>query len=78
MSKDYIVDQVPRVREEQAAKHDFDVKAMLDSARKRQRRSTRKVVSLVQKKIAKPPRDLPSLPGKVIRTLRRVDIYEER
>ena len=50
MAKDYIVDEVRRVREEQAAKYAFDVKAILAAARKRQRRSGRKVVSLVQKK----------------------------
>ncbi len=50
MANDYIVDEVRRVREEQAAKYAFDVKAILAAARKRQRRSGRKVVSLVHKK----------------------------
>jgi hypothetical protein len=50
MADDYIVDEVRRVREQQAAKHAFDVKAILAAARKQQRRSGRKVVSLVQKK----------------------------
>jgi hypothetical protein len=50
MADDYIVDEVRRLRKEQAAKHGFDVKAILAAARKRQRRSGRKVVSLVQKK----------------------------
>jgi hypothetical protein len=50
MADDYIVDEVRRLREEQAAKHGFDVKAILAAARKRQRRSGRKVVSLVPKK----------------------------
>jgi hypothetical protein len=50
MAKDYIVDEIRRVREEQAAKYAFDVKAILAAARKRQRQSGRKVVSLVQKK----------------------------
>jgi hypothetical protein len=49
MAKDYIVDEIRRVREEQAAKCAFDVEAILAAARKRQRRSARKVVSLVQK-----------------------------
>src|SRR5712691_5535141 len=49
MPKDYIVDEVRRVREEQAAKYAFDVKAILGAARKRQRRSGRKVVTLAQK-----------------------------
>ena len=50
MAKDYIVDEVRRVREGQAAKHGFNVKAILAAARRRQRRSKRKVISLVQKK----------------------------
>ncbi|MGA3325123.1 MAG: hypothetical protein ABSF45_11670 [Terriglobia bacterium] len=50
MADDYIVDEVRRLRQEQAAKHGFDVKAILAAAKKRQRRSRRKVVSLVQKK----------------------------
>jgi hypothetical protein len=49
MARDYIVDEVRRVREEQAAKYAFDVKAILAASRKRQSRSGRKVVSLVQK-----------------------------
>jgi len=50
MADDYIVDEVRRLREEQAAKHGFDVKAILAAARKRQRRSGRTVVLLVAKK----------------------------
>ena len=50
MAKDYIVDEVRRVREAQAAKHGFEVKAILAAARRRQRRSGRKVVSLTLKK----------------------------
>lgn len=49
MSKDPIVDEVRRVRESEAAKHGFDVKAILSAAKKRQRRSGRKVVSFVRK-----------------------------
>jgi hypothetical protein len=45
MARDHIVDEVRRIREEQAAKYAFDVKAILAAARKRQRRSGRKVVS---------------------------------
>jgi hypothetical protein len=47
MADDYIVDEVRRLREEQAAKHGFDVKAILAAARKRQRRSRQKVVSRI-------------------------------
>lgn len=50
MARDPIVDEVRRVREEQAAKHGFDVKAILQAAKKRQRRSGHKVVSFVPKK----------------------------
>jgi hypothetical protein len=50
MGRDYIVDEVRRIREEQAAKCNFDIKTILASAKKRQRKSGRKVVSLVPKK----------------------------
>jgi hypothetical protein len=50
MARDPIVDEVRRVREDLAAKYDFDVKAILMASKKRQRRSTHKVVSLVPKK----------------------------
>lgn len=50
MAKDPIVDEVRRVREEQAAKYAFDVKSILAAAKKRQRRSGHKVVSFVPKK----------------------------
>jgi hypothetical protein len=46
MAKDYIVEEVRRVREEQAQKYSFDIKTILAAAKKRQRRSGRKVVSL--------------------------------
>ena len=51
MADDYIVEELRRLREGQAAKHDFDVKAILAAAKKRQRRARRKVVSLVPKKM---------------------------
>ena len=50
MSNDPIVDEVRRIREAQAAKYDFDVRKIVAAARKEQRRSKRKVVSLVGKK----------------------------
>ena len=50
VAKDYIVDDVRRLRQEQAAKHDFGVIAILAAAKKRQRRSKQTVVSLVPKK----------------------------
>lgn len=49
MSKDYIVDEVRRIREEQAAKYGFDIKKIFAAARKRQRKSGHKVVSFVKK-----------------------------
>jgi hypothetical protein len=50
MAKDPIVDAVRRVREDLAAKYGFDVKAILMASKKRHRRTTHKVVSLVPKK----------------------------
>jgi hypothetical protein len=50
MSKDPIVEEVRRAREAEAAKHGFDVKAILSAARKRQCRSGHKVVSFARKK----------------------------
>jgi hypothetical protein len=48
MLKDPIVDEIRRIREKQAAKHGFEVKAILADARMRQRRSNQRVVSFVQ------------------------------
>ncbi len=45
MTKDHIVDEVRRVREEQAAKYGFDIQAIVAAAKKRQARSRFKVVS---------------------------------
>ena len=50
MPRDPIVDEVRRVREDEDAKHGFDVKAILAASKRRQQRSRRKVVSLVPKK----------------------------
>jgi ribosomal protein L14 len=50
MPRDPIVDEVRRVREAEAAKHGFNVRAILVAAKKRQRRSRSRVVSFVQKK----------------------------
>ena len=59
MANDYIVDDVRRLRKEQAAKHGFDVIAILAAAKKRQRRSKRTVVSLAPRK--KPGRAMPHI-----------------
>ena len=50
MPKDPIVDEVRRVRQVEAAKYGFDVKAILVASKRRQRRSRHKVVSLCAKK----------------------------
>ncbi len=50
MARDPIVDEVRRVRENEAAKCGFDVKAILVASRKRQRRSSHKVVSFAPRK----------------------------
>jgi uncharacterized protein (UPF0335 family) len=49
MMRDPIIDEVRRVREHEAARHGFDVKAILVAAKRRQRRSGHKVVSFVKK-----------------------------
>lgn len=50
MTRDPIVDEVRRVREDEAANYSFDVKAILMASKARQRRSKRKVVSFAPKK----------------------------
>jgi len=50
MARDPIVDEVRRVREDEAAKYGFDVKAILVASKRRQRRFRHKVVSSVPKK----------------------------
>ena len=52
MPRDPIVDEVRRARKAEAAKHRFDVKAILAAAKKRQQRSKRKVVPFVLKKLS--------------------------
>ena len=49
MWKDEIVEEVRGVREAQAARQGFDLKAILADARKRQKDSGRRVVSFVPK-----------------------------
>lgn len=52
MKDDPIVDEIRRIREAQAARYNFDVKAIIAAARRRQRRSGRKVVAVkVQPKL---------------------------
>ena len=49
MLKDELVEEVRKAREAQAARWNFDLKAILADARKRQAESKRKVVSFVAK-----------------------------
>jgi hypothetical protein len=49
MWKDEIVEEVRGAREAQAARQGFDLKAILAEARKRQKKSGRRVVSFVPK-----------------------------
>ncbi len=47
--KDEIVEEVCHIREQAAAKHNFDIKLIIADARKRQRSSGHRVVSFVSK-----------------------------
>jgi hypothetical protein len=49
MMKDEIVEQVRHVREQQAAKLNFDLKAILADARRRQKDSGDRIVSFAPK-----------------------------
>ena len=49
MIKDEIVEQVRQVREQQAARFNYDLNAIFADARKRQKDSGHKVVSFVKK-----------------------------
>jgi hypothetical protein len=49
MLKDELVEEVRKARQEQAAKWNFDLKALLTDARKRQAQSGHKVVSFAPK-----------------------------
>ncbi len=50
MLKDEIVEEVRRIREQQAAKLNFDLKAILADARDRQKHSGHRVVSFAKKR----------------------------
>ena len=49
MLKDELVEEIRKARQEQAARWNFDLKAILADARRRQEQSGRKVVSFVPK-----------------------------
>ncbi len=55
MIKDEVVNQVRQAREQNAAKFNYDLKAIVADARKRQKKSGRQVVSLVSKRRNTPP-----------------------
>ena len=50
MWKDEIVEEVRRIRDAQAAKFNYDIKAIVEDARKRQEASGRKTVSFPPRK----------------------------
>jgi hypothetical protein len=47
--KDEIIEEVRQIREQAAAKHNFDIKLIIADARKRQKSSGHSVVSFVSK-----------------------------
>ena len=53
--KDEVVDQVRRAREQNAAKFSYDLRAIVADARKRQKKSEHRVVSLASKPKDTPP-----------------------
>lgn len=50
MLKDPIVEEVRRIRDELAARFNYDIKAIVENARKEQKASGRKVVSFSPRK----------------------------
>jgi hypothetical protein len=51
---DPIVEEIHKIREEYAAKFDYDVDAMFEDLRQKQSQSNRKIVSFAKDKKAKP------------------------
>jgi len=45
MSEDPIVAEVRRIRDEQAARHDYDLRKIVDSLKQREKQEKRKLVS---------------------------------
>ncbi len=54
MWKDEIVEEVRRVRDEYAAKFNYDLDAIYEDIKKQEKQSQRKVVSLPPKKVGLP------------------------
>jgi hypothetical protein len=48
--KDELIEEVRKARQEQAAKWNFDLKAILEDARRRQEQSGRQIVSFAPKR----------------------------
>ena len=55
MMKDEVVSQVRQAREQNAAKFNYDLRAIIADARKRQKSSGHRVVSLASKSKDTPP-----------------------
>jgi len=55
MIKDAVVNQVRQAREQNAAKFNYELKAIVADARKRQKRSGHRVVSLALNTKERPP-----------------------
>lgn len=51
MWKDEIVEEVRKVRDEYAAKFDYDLDAIYEDIKKQEKKSKRKIVSLPSKKV---------------------------
>ncbi len=53
--KDEVVNEVRQAREQNAAKFNYDLRAIVTDARKRQKKSGHRVVSLASKRKHRPP-----------------------
>ena len=52
MNSDHIVKEVRKIRENQAAKFNFDIKAIIAAAQKKQKKSAHTIISLHYRKPA--------------------------
>jgi hypothetical protein len=50
MAKNEIIDGICKIRETEAAKYNFDVRAIMEAAMRRQKKHRRKIVSFVTKR----------------------------
>lgn len=51
MNQDEIIKEVRSIREQLAAKHNYNVRALFEEAKKKQQKSERKVVTLTPKRL---------------------------